>query len=39
MRFIIYGTGAIGDVIGGYLAHTKHEVIFIGRPRTGECNQ
>lgn len=36
MRFIIYGTGAIGGVIGGYLAHTKHDVIFMGRP--GQVN-
>ncbi|MFC2004701.1 ketopantoate reductase family protein [Chloroflexota bacterium] len=32
MRFIIYGAGGIGCVIGGYLARTGHDVILIGRP-------
>src|SRR3972149_936808 len=32
MRFIIYGAGGIGGVIGGHLARTKHDVILIGRP-------
>ncbi|MBI2850285.1 MAG: 2-dehydropantoate 2-reductase [Chloroflexi bacterium] len=32
MRFIIYGAGGIGGVIGGHLARTGHEVVLIGRP-------
>jgi 2-dehydropantoate 2-reductase len=32
MRFIIYGAGGIGGVIGGHLARTGHDVILIGRP-------
>src|SRR3990172_4204690 len=32
MRFIIYGAGGIGGVIGGHLARTNHDVIMIGRP-------
>ncbi len=32
MRFIIYGAGGIGGVIGGHLARTKHDVMLIGRP-------
>ena len=32
MRFIIYGAGGIGGVIGGHLARTKHDVILVGRP-------
>ena len=32
MRTIIYGAGGIGSVVGGHLARTGHEMIFIGRP-------
>ncbi len=32
MRIIIYGAGAIGCVVGGYLARTGHDVNLIGRP-------
>ncbi|MFC1976883.1 ketopantoate reductase family protein [Chloroflexota bacterium] len=32
MRVIIYGTGAIGGVLGGHLARVGHDVILIGRP-------
>jgi 2-dehydropantoate 2-reductase len=31
MRFIIYGAGGIGSIMGGHLARTGHEVILIGR--------
>jgi 2-dehydropantoate 2-reductase len=31
MRFIVYGAGAIGNLLGGYLAQTGHEVVLIGR--------
>jgi len=32
MRFIIYGAGAIGGVVGGHLAMAGNDVISIGRP-------
>jgi len=32
MRLIIYGAGAIGGVVGGHLARSGHDVLFIGRP-------
>ena len=32
MRLVIYGTGAIGGVVGGHLARVGHDVILIGRP-------
>ncbi len=32
MRLIIYGAGAIGGVLGGYLARIGHNVLLIGRP-------
>ncbi|MFC1909594.1 ketopantoate reductase family protein, partial [Chloroflexota bacterium] len=32
MRFIIYGAGGIGSIMGGHLARTGHDVILIGRP-------
>lgn len=32
MRVIIYGAGAIGGVVGGHLARSGHDVLFIGRP-------
>ncbi len=32
MRYIIYGAGGIGSIMGGQLARTGHDVILIGRP-------
>ena len=32
MRLIIYGAGAVGGVVGGHLARSGHDVLFIGRP-------
>jgi 2-dehydropantoate 2-reductase len=32
MRFIIYGAGGIGSIMGGHLARTGHGVVLIGRP-------
>ena len=32
MRYIIYGAGGIGSIMGGYLVRTGHDVILIGRP-------
>ncbi|MFC2035313.1 ketopantoate reductase family protein [Chloroflexota bacterium] len=32
MRYIIYGAGGIGSIIGGYLARAGRDVILIGRP-------
>ena len=32
MRFIIYGAGGIGGVVGGHLARTGQEVVLIARP-------
>jgi 2-dehydropantoate 2-reductase len=32
MRYIIYGAGGIGSIMGGHLARTGHDVILIGRP-------
>jgi ketopantoate reductase len=32
MRYIIYGAGGIGSIMGGHLARTNHDVILIGRP-------
>ena len=32
MRFLIYGAGGIGSIMGGHLARTGHNVILIGRP-------
>lgn len=31
MRFVVYGAGGIGCVIGGHLARTGHNVLLIGR--------
>ena len=31
-RFVIYGAGGIGGVIGGHLAMSGHNVVLIGRP-------
>jgi 2-dehydropantoate 2-reductase len=39
MRFVIYGAGGIGSVMGGHLARTGHSVVLIGRPgHTGAIN-
>jgi 2-dehydropantoate 2-reductase len=32
MRFIVYGAGAVGSLLGGYLARAGSEVVLIGRP-------
>jgi len=31
MRFIIYGAGGIGSIMGGHLARTGHDVVLVGR--------
>jgi 2-dehydropantoate 2-reductase len=31
MRFVIYGAGGIGSIMGGHLARTGHDVILVGR--------
>ena len=31
-RFVIYGAGAIGGVVGGHLAMAGYEVVLVGRP-------
>ncbi len=31
MRYIIYGAGGIGSIMGGHLFRTGHDVILIGR--------
>ena len=33
MRFIIYGAGAVGSVIGGHLFRTKHNVALVANPQ------
>jgi 2-dehydropantoate 2-reductase len=33
MRFIIYGAGAVGSIIGGHLYRTGHDVILVGNPK------
>ena len=37
MRYIIYGAGAIGSLVGGLLADTGAEVILIARPAQAEA--
>ncbi len=32
MRVVIYGAGAVGSVMGGYLGRFGHDVVLIGRP-------
>jgi 2-dehydropantoate 2-reductase len=32
LRYIIYGAGGIGSIMGGHLARTGHDVVLIGRP-------
>jgi 2-dehydropantoate 2-reductase len=36
MRYIVHGAGAIGSLVGGLLADTGAEVIFIARPAQAE---
>ena len=31
MRFVVYGAGAVGGVVGGRLAQHGHEVVLIAR--------
>ena len=33
MRFIVYGAGAIGSIIGGHLHRTGHDVVLVGNQR------
>ena len=33
MRFIIYGAGAVGSVLGGYMTLSGSDVVLIGRPQ------
>ncbi len=33
MRFIVYGAGAIGSIIGGHLHRTGHDVILVGNAK------
>ncbi len=33
MRFIVYGAGAIGSVVGGHLHRAGYDVIFVGNPK------
>lgn len=33
MRFIVYGAGAIGSIVGGHLYRTSHEVVLVGNSR------
>src|SRR5262245_53012851 len=33
MRFIVFGAGAVGGVVGGRLAQHGHEVVLIGRDK------
>lgn len=33
MRFLCYGSGAVGSLIGGYLAIAGYDVSLVGRPR------
>jgi 2-dehydropantoate 2-reductase len=32
MRYVIYGAGGIGSIMGGHLARTGHDVVLVGRP-------
>ena len=32
MRYVVYGAGGIGSIMGGHLMRTGHDVILIGRP-------
>jgi 2-dehydropantoate 2-reductase len=32
MRYIIYGAGGIGSIMGGHLFRTGHDAVLIGRP-------
>ena len=34
MRFLIYGTGAVGAYLGGRLIEAGHDVLFLARPAT-----
>lgn len=37
MRILIYGTGAIGGLIGGHLARAGHEVVCLARERVAQA--
>lgn len=33
MRFIVYGAGAVGSIVGGLLHRTGHNVVLVGNPK------
>lgn len=37
MRFIVHGAGAVGSLVGGYLADAGHDVVLIGRGKFIDC--
>jgi 2-dehydropantoate 2-reductase len=37
VRFLIYGTGAVGAYLGGLLAQVGHSVVFLARPAVAEA--
>ncbi len=37
MRYLVYGTGAVGALLGGRLALGGHPVTFLARPRVAEA--
>jgi 2-dehydropantoate 2-reductase len=37
MRFVVYGAGAVGGVLGGHLARDKHDVLLICRAAHAEA--
>ncbi len=39
MRYLIYGTGAVGGLLGGKLSLAGHEVIFLARERIASAMQ
>jgi 2-dehydropantoate 2-reductase len=39
MHYLIYGTGAVGGLIGGQLALSGQQVTFLARPRTADALQ
>jgi Mrp family chromosome partitioning ATPase len=39
VRYLVYGTGAVGGLVGGRLALSGHPVTFLARPRIAEAMQ
>lgn len=37
MRYLVFGTGAVGSYIGGRLALAGYETVFLARPQTAEA--